>query len=47
LAEPVSVEEDEVVVVLLVEVDHLPTRVLATTADTTGGFRLGRGARVG
>ena len=40
VAHSVAVEEVEAVVVLLVEVDHLPTRVLGAAAGTTGGVRL-------
>ncbi len=40
MAHSVAVEEVEAVVVLLVEVDHLPTRVLGAAAGTTGGVRL-------
>jgi hypothetical protein len=47
LAHSLAVEVGEVVVVLLVKVNHLPTRVLDAASDTGGGFRLvGRGARV-
>ena len=40
VAHSVAAEEVEAVVVLLVEVDHLPKRVLGAAAGTTGGVRL-------
>jgi len=40
VAHSVDLEEAEAVVVLLVEVNHLPTRVFGAAADTTGGVRL-------
>jgi hypothetical protein len=47
LAHSLALEVGEVVVVLLVKVNHLPTRVLDAASDTGGSFRLvGRGARL-
>jgi hypothetical protein len=47
LAHSLAVEVGKVVVVLLVKVNHLPTRVLDAASDTGGGFGLvGGGARV-